>query len=96
MKILQTNVFYKAVKKLNKSQKKILDKAVQTIVSDPFIGERKKGDLKDVYVYKFRMVKQQMLLAYTYQKKILILTLLTFGFHENFYSRMKKFSRRTK
>ena len=46
MKILQTNVFYKAVKKLNKSQKKILDKAVQTIVSDPFIGERKKEILR--------------------------------------------------
>ena len=81
MTILQTNVFYKAV---------------QTIVSDPFIGEKKKGDLKDVYVYKFCMVKKQMLLAYTYQKKTLILTLLTFGFHENFYSRLKKSSRHIK
>ena len=92
MKILQTTVFYKSVKKLNRNQKKILDKAIQAIVSNPSIGEKKKGDLKEVYVYKFRMVKQQMLLAYTYQKKTCILILLTFGSHENFYRNLKKSS----
>ena len=96
MKILQTTIFYKAVKKLNKNQKKVLDKAVQTIADDPFIGDIKKGDLKDIYVYKFHMVKQQVLLAYTYQKKKLVLTLLTFGSHENFYRSLKKSSRHMK
>ncbi|MDE0151980.1 MAG: type II toxin-antitoxin system RelE/ParE family toxin [Bdellovibrionales bacterium] len=90
MKILQTNTFYKAVKKLKKNQKKILDEAVRCIVDKPLIGERKVGDLKGVYVYKFSMIKQQALLAYTYKKGTL--TLLAFDSHENFYRSLKKSS----
>ena len=96
MKILQTNAFYRSVKKLDKNQKKVLDTAVQAITSNPSIGEKKKGDLKEIYVYKFRMLKQQILLAYIYQKKKCILILLTFGSHENFYRNLKKSSLHTK
>lgn len=90
MKILQTAVFYKTIKKLKKNQKKILDEAIRAIADKPLIGERKVGDLKGVYVYKFSMMKQQSLLAYTYKKGTL--TLLAFGSHENFYRNLKKSS----
>lgn len=90
MKILQTSTFYKTIKKLKKNPKKVLDSAVQAIADKPLIGDRKTGDLKGVHVYKFSMMKQQILLAYIYKKGTF--TLLVFGSHENFYRSLKRYS----
>jgi mRNA interferase RelE/StbE len=90
MKILQTNAFEKAVKKLHKNQKKDLDAAIKTIIDDYTLGEEKLGDLAGVRVYKFKMNKQLTLLAYTFQEKVLILTLLALGSHQNFYTELKR------
>jgi mRNA-degrading endonuclease RelE of RelBE toxin-antitoxin system len=89
MKIVQTTSFSKAVKKLHANQKKDLDAAVKAIVDDPTVGEAKIGDLAGVSVYKFKMVKQLTLLAYSYNDKKITLTLLTLGGHENFYRDLK-------
>jgi len=89
MQILQTNVFKKAVKKLHSNQKKELDKAVEAIVADPEAGEQKKGNLAGVRAYKFKMVKQLTLLAYSYEDQTITLTLLALGSHENFYRDLK-------
>lgn len=90
MKILQTSTFGKQIKKLHKNQKKDLDCAVKCIVSDPKIGELKKGDLVGVQVYKFKMAKQLTLLAYQLDFEAAQLTLLALGSHENFYRDLKK------
>ena len=90
MQIFQTTAFSKAVKKLHANQKKYLDKAVKAIMADPDIGDAKMGDLAGVFVYKFNMVKQLTLLAYTCDNKKLILTLLALGSHENFYRDLKR------
>lgn len=90
MKVLQTSTFKKIVKKLHANQKKDVDKAVQDIIQNPYIGEQKVGDLAGVYVYKFKMVKQLTLLAYTYENTTITLTLITLGSHENFYRDLKK------
>jgi addiction module RelE/StbE family toxin len=90
MQILQTNTFANAVKKLHKNQKKDLDKAINEIIDDYTIGEEKTGDLVGVRVYKFKMNKQLTLLAYTFEEKILILTLLALGSHQNFYTELKR------
>ncbi len=90
MKILQTKAFNKTTKKLHASQKIDLDKAVKKIAENPDIGEPKKGDLAGVFIYKFKMTKQTSLLAYCYEEKILTLTLLALGTHENFYRDLKK------
>lgn len=90
MNILQTPSFRKAVKKLHKNQKKDLDEAVRAIMNDPEIGEGKVGDLAGISVYKFKMAKQLMLLAYQYEGEIITLTLLALGYHENFYRDLKK------
>jgi len=89
MQIIQTNRFKKAVKKLNPQQKSELDQAVKTIAETPSIGERKKGDLDFLQVYKFRMNNQLTLLAYSYEEEIITLTLLDVGSHENFYRDIK-------
>ncbi len=83
MKLLQTKKFSNVVKKLHKNQKQDLDIAVQKIIVDPKIGQQKTGDLSAVMVYKFYMVKQLMLLAYSINNDTV--TLLALGTHENFY-----------
>ena len=88
MNVAQTTPFRKAAKKLNRNQKQDLDRAVQAIVNNPAIGEMKTGDLSGVSVYKFKMNKQLVLLAYQFQEQTV--TLLALGSHENFYRDLKK------
>ena len=90
MKVLQTPTFSKAVKKLHTNQKKDLDAAVRAIIADPDLGEAKVGDLAGVLVHKFKMVKQPMLLAYSFEARVITLTLLALGSHENFYRDLKR------
>lgn len=89
-RVLQTPSFRKAVKKLHKNQKADLDAAVKDLMEDPLLGEQKKGDLSFMRVYKFNMVKQLTLLGYSYEDNSVVLELLTFGSHENFYRDAKK------
>ena len=88
--ILQTTTFKKAVKKLHKNQKADLDKAVKALTEKPLLGEQKKGDLSFLRVYKFKMAKQLTLLGYSYESGSVVLELLTFGSHKNFYRDAKK------
>lgn len=90
MKVVQTPIFARAVKKLKANQKRSLDAAVRAIMDDPNLGEMKKGDLSGVLVYKFKMVRQLMLIAYSYERNVITLTLLALGSHENFYRDLKK------
>ena len=89
-KVLQTSTFKKAVKKLKKNQKADLDEAVRALVESPMLGEQKKGDLSFMRVYKFKMIKQLTLLGYSYEGGAVVLELLAFGSHENFYRDAKK------
>jgi mRNA interferase RelE/StbE len=89
MRILVTPTFERVVKKLHRSQKVNLDDAVKAVMGDPAIGEMKVGDLAGVQVYKFRMNKQQCLLAYRVLNDE-TLKLLVVGPHENFYRDLKR------
>lgn len=82
--------FRKNVKNLHKNQKIDLDKAVLALLKNPDIGESKIGDLQDIMVYKFRMVNQLTLIAYSYYEDMLLLRLIAFGSHENFYRDLKQ------
>ena len=93
LKILGTPTFNKIAKKLHAKDKEALDKAIREIADDPSIGEEKKGDLAGVFVYKFKLNKQEVLLAYRLQPdkfKPKEVVLLNLGSHENFYSDMKR------
>jgi mRNA interferase RelE/StbE len=89
MQILVTPSFERAIKKLHPNQKKALDKAVTAIATDPELGDEKLGDLDGIYVYKFKLIDKQWLLAYRLisSKKMKLLLL---GPHENFYRELKK------
>ena len=89
MQILVTPSFERTVKKLHANQKKSLDKAVKAVSSNPEVGDPKLGDLEGIFVYKFKLVDKQWLLAYRVlsSKKMKLLLL---GPHENFYRELKK------
>ena len=89
-RVVQTRTFKKSVKKLHLNQKKDLDGAIKTLVANPLLGEQKKGDLRFLRVLKFKMVKQEILLGYSYEEGTVVLELLNFGPHENFYRDAKR------
>jgi len=84
-------VFGRKIKKLQTQEKKGLDDAVLDILNDPSIGEEKAGDLAGVFVHKFKINKQLILLSYTYDENEI--NLLTFGSHEKFYRDLKKYKK---
>lgn len=90
MKIFLTNTFKRTAKKLHQNQKVLLSKEIEIIKHDPEIGELKIGDLAGVRVHKFYMIKQLILIAYFYNEKDKIITLLSFATHANFYDNLKK------
>ena len=91
--ILVTPSFARVVKKLHSQEKAVLDAAVQAVASDPALGEEKRGDLSGVFDHKFKLNKQETLLAYRLQPDKLApeaLVLLAVGPHENFYAQLKR------
>lgn len=88
IRVLYMPAFKKIYKKLHDKEKVIVDKVIEEIIKDPKLGEEKKGDLKNVFVYKFKIHHQEMLLAYEWNPKERLL--LALGVHENFYRDLKK------
>jgi mRNA-degrading endonuclease RelE of RelBE toxin-antitoxin system len=88
--VLQTRRFARQYKKLHDNVIADVDNAVGLVTEDPEIGERKKGDLAALRVYKFRSQNQLYLLGYTVDDEIRLVYLEAIGSHENFYRDIKK------
>lgn len=96
-KVSATPQFQRIAKKLHAADKLTVDDAVRTVMSQPAQGGAKKGDLNGVFVYKFKLNKQEVLLSYRLKGDDLgadsvldELVLLALGSHENFYRDLKK------
>ena len=89
MKILQSRSFERKVKKFSKQEKSVLDKQVIKIAENPSIGTEKKGDLRGVFVHKFKIKTIQYLLAYRFVGDDLELIMI--GPHENYYRDLKNY-----
>ena len=89
MKIYQSRLFEKKVKKMAKTEKNALDREVRNIAENSNAGEEKKGDLKGVFVHKFKLKTNLYLLAY--RKTGLDLELIMIGSHENYYRDLKSY-----
>lgn len=89
MKILQSRQFERKVKKFTKQEKKSLDKQILKIADNPVIGSEKKGDLRGVYVHKFKIRHTQYLLSYRFAEENLELIMI--GPHENYYRDLKSY-----
>lgn len=88
MRILQSRSFAKKVKKFSKVEKLTLDDQIKLVIETPNIGKEKKGDLRGVFVHKFKIKTVQYLLAYRYTNEMLQLIII--GPHENYYRDLKK------
>ncbi len=88
--VLQTRRFARQYKKLHDNVIVDVDNAVGLVAEKPEIGERKKGDLAALRVYKFRSQNQLYLLGYTVDDEIRLVYLEAIGSHENFYRDIKK------
>jgi len=87
MRIIQSRSFERKGKRFSKQEKGILDRQIKKILDNPTIGQEKKGDLRGVYIYKFRMQTIQYLLSYRFVNKDLELIMI--GPHENYYRDLK-------
>ena len=88
MKILQSRSFERRVKKFSKKQKLQLDEQVKIIAENPTTGTEKKGDLRGIYIHKFKIKTIQYLLAYSFVAEDLELIMI--GPHDNYYRDLKK------
>ena len=88
--VRQTRRFARAYKKLNDNVIVHIDAAIIEIAKNPSIGEKKKGDLSELWVHKFKCSGQLYLLGYTRNDGVRLIYLEALGSHENFYRDMKR------
>jgi len=89
MKIYQSRSFAKKINKLKKNEKSNLDEEVKRIIKDPTIGTEKKGDLKGIFIHKFKIKTALYLVSYRLVSDGM--ELITFGTHENYYRDLKSY-----
>ncbi len=87
--VLQTRRFARQYKKLHDNVAADVDQAVGVVADNPAIGERKRGDLAALFVFKFRSQDQLYLLGYTIDEELRLVYLEAIGPHENFYRDLK-------
>jgi len=92
MKIYQSRSFGNKVKQLSKKEKEILDDEIRKIAGNPLIGEEKRGDLRGIYIHKFKIKSLQYLLSYRMIKSDMELIMI--GPHENYYKDLKSYLKR--
>lgn len=88
--VQQTRRFARQYKKLHDNTAIDVDAAVDAVAQDPEIGERKKGDLAALRVFKFRSAGQLFLLGYTLDEGVRLVYLEAVAPHENFYRDLKR------
>lgn len=88
MIVRQRPEFKKTYKRLHENQRPAVNEAISVIIARPEIGEQKKGDLAGVRVHKFTVLDQIYFLAYVVFDDVI--SLWSFGAHENFYRNLKK------
>lgn len=87
--IVQSSAFDRIFKRLSEHDKDTIDTQIDVILDNPKIGEQKRGDLTYLWVHKFKLDKQLVLLGYNFNHDIKTLALLSLGSHQNFYDDAK-------
>ena len=88
--VRQTRRFARVYKKLHDNMLAEVYAAVEAVACNPDSGEKKKGDLAELWVYKFRCLGQLYLLGYTRDGGVRLVYLEAVGPHENFYRDLKR------
>lgn len=69
IEVYETPTFRRVFKKLSESDKVSVEDEIDKIIADPSIGEQKKGDLSYLWIHKFKLNKQLVLLGYSWLEK---------------------------
>lgn len=88
--VRQTRRFARTYKKLHDNVVVEVDAAVEAVAQNPDIGDKKKGDLSELWVYRFHCLGQLYLLGYTRDDGVKLVYLEAVGSHENFYRDLKR------
>ncbi len=88
--VIQMRRFARQYKKLNDKNAKDVDEAVVKISKMPALGQKKRGDLSKLWVFKFKSNNQLFLLGYTLEDELRLIYLESIGSHENFYRDIKR------
>jgi hypothetical protein len=94
--------FAKFVKKQRMPLQLAIEDAVEEILENPSVGEQKSGDLRDIYVYKFKHNQVEYLVAYRppsagelserdNEIELVYIDFYQVGTHENFYADLKNY-----
>lgn len=87
----QSTHFAKAKRRLHAKGQLVLDDQVRTLIDNPLAGEPKTGVLAGIRVVKFKVDRQQLLLAYQFDERQNVIELLDIGVHENFYRDLQQY-----
>lgn len=95
MRTSYKKAFAQFVKKASRPLQLEIEIRVAEVCNNPNIGKQKIGDLRQLFVYKFRFNKQEYLMAYQFDHfaegaKITWIEFYQIGPHENFYSQLKR------
>ena len=89
MKVVASPQFLKKIRKFTRQERITTEAQIQQILKNPEIGEEKKQDLKGVFVHKFKLARQEILIAHTLAEDTIYL--ITIGGHENYYRDLKRY-----
>ncbi len=89
MSLYYKPAFIKFMKKQSRAFQLAAEDEVLAIADVPGIGDRKKGDLAEFRVHKFKFHRQEYLIAYVDEDKDIVFYAI--GTHENFYRELKRY-----
>ncbi|MBI4634797.1 MAG: type II toxin-antitoxin system RelE/ParE family toxin [Candidatus Rokubacteria bacterium] len=87
----QSARFARSKRRLHPKGQLALDDQVKKLMESPLGGEPKTGALAGVRVVKFKVDRQQLLLAYQFNERRNVIELLDVGPHENFYRDLQEY-----
>lgn len=88
--VRQTRRFARAYKKLHDNIIADINAAIIEIAKNLSIGEKKKGELSELWVYELKCSGQLYLLGYTRNDGVRLIYLEALVSHENFYRDLKR------
>lgn len=92
-KALSLPKFESQFKKLHTKEQEVVRGEIKKVLTDPAIGEMKRGPLAGIQVHKFKIHHQLYLLAYEMDSKAKAVYLLAIASHENFYKALQRYTR---
>jgi len=79
----------KQLRKLGKPVKNKIIVALERIAQNPFMGERLKGDLLELYSYHLKVTGVEYRIAYQIKEQEIVVVVMQIGTRENFYDELK-------